>query len=128
MNLLIDTHLLIWGAVAVQKLPPAAVTLMSDPDNQLHFSIASLWEIAITFAQGRPDFTVDPAPFRAGLLANGYLELPVEGRHCLAIPTLPPVHGDPFDRMLVAQAMTEGMQLLTADRRVAEYGGPVRMV
>ena len=69
----------------------------------------------------------DPA-FRAGLLANGYLELPVEGRHCLAIPTLPPVHGDPFDRMLVAQAITEGMQLLTADRRVAAYGGPVRMV
>ncbi|MDO5370854.1 type II toxin-antitoxin system VapC family toxin [Paracoccus sp. (in: a-proteobacteria)] len=128
MNLLIDTHLLIWGAVAVQKLPPAAVTLMSDPDNQLHFSIASLWEIAIKFAQGRADFTVDPSPFRAGLLANGYLELPVEGRHCLAIPTLPPVHGDPFDRMLVAQAMAEGMQLLTADRRVAEYGGPVRMV
>ena len=128
MNLLIDTHLLIWGAVAVQKLPSAAVTLMSDPDNRLHFSTASLWEIAIKFAQGRADFTVDPAPFRAGLLANGYEELPVEGRHCLAIPTLPPVHGDPFDRMLVAQAMTEGMQLLTADRRVAEYGGPVRMV
>ena len=128
MNLLVDTHLLIWAAVAVQKLPSEAVQLMSDPDNRLHFSTASLWEIAIKFAQGRPDFTVDPAPLRAGLLANGYLELPVEGRHCLAIPTLPPVHGDPFDRMLVAQAMTEGMQLLTADRRVAAYGGPVRMV
>ena len=128
MNLLVDTHLLIWAAVAVQKLPSEAVQLMSDPDNRLHFSTASLWEIAIKFAQGRADFTVDPAPFLAGLLANGYLELPVEGRHCLAIPTLPPVHGDPFDRMLVAQAMTEGMQLLTADSRVAGYGGPVRMV
>ena len=91
MNLLVDTHLLIWGAVAVQKLPAAAVPLMSDPGNRLYFSTASLGEIAIKFAQGRADFTFDPSPFRAGLLANGYLELPVEGRHCLAIPTLPPV-------------------------------------
>ena len=128
MNLLIDTHLLIWGAVAMQKLSPDAVTLMSDPENRLHFSTASLWEIAIKFAQGRADFTVDPAPFRAGLLANGYLELPVEGRHCLGLSTLPPLHGDPFDRMLVVQAAAEGMVLLTADRMVAAYGGATELI
>ena len=128
MKLLLDTQILLWAAGHPDRLSASARKLLNDPGHDLLFSAASLWEIAIKFAQGRADFTVDPAPFRAGLLANGYLELPVEGRHCLAIPTLPPVHGDPFDRMLVAQAMTEGMQLLTADRRVAEYGGPVRMV
>lgn len=128
MNLLIDTHLLIWGGVAMHKLSAEAKALMSDPANALYFSTCSIWKIAIKFSLRRPEFTVDPGRYRAGLLANGYLELPVEGRHCLAIPTLPHVHGDPFDRMLVAQAMAEGMVLLTADRKVAEYGGPVRMV
>lgn len=128
MNYLLDTHLLIWSAGRDDLMTAKADRIIKDPANTLWFSVASIWEVAIKRAQNRPDFRTDPGTLRAGLLANGYLELPVEGRHCLAIPTLPPVHGDPFDRMLVAQAMTEGMQLLTADRRVAEYGGPVRMV
>jgi PIN domain nuclease of toxin-antitoxin system len=65
---------------------------------------------------------------RAGLLANGYEELPIDGRHCLALATLPPIHGDPFDRMLIAQAATEGMTLVTADRKIAQYPGPIEMV
>lgn len=128
MNYLLDTHLLIWSAGRDDLMTAKADRLIKDPANTLWFSVASIWEVAIKRAQNRPDFRTDPGTLRAGLLANGYLELPVEGRHCLAIPTLPPVHGDPFDRMLVAQAMSEGMQLLTADRRVGAYGGPVRMV
>src|SRR5690554_4754383 len=86
-----------------------------DPANALWFSVASLWEIAIKRALDRPDFRTDPGTMRAGLLGNGYRELAIEGRHCLALTTLPPIHRDPFDRMLIAQAALEGMTLLTAD-------------
>ncbi|MBV0891365.1 type II toxin-antitoxin system VapC family toxin [Paracoccus sp. Z118] len=128
MNLLLDTHLLIWSAGRDDLMTPKADRLIKDKANTLWFSVASIWEVAIKRSRNRADFRTEPGTLRAGLLANGYLELPVKGRHCLAIPTLPHVHGDPFDRMLVAQAMAEGMVLLTADRKIAEYGGPVRMV
>lgn len=128
MNLLIDTHLLLWAAYAPQRLSEPARARMLDPANTLHFSAASLWEVAIKRALGRNDFDIDPGPLRAGLLASGYVEQPVEGRHVLGLATLPSLHKDPFDRLLIAQAAAEGMQLLTADRIVAQYGGPVLAV
>lgn len=128
MNLLIDTHLLLWAAYDPRKVPAEARALILDAGNGLWFSVASLWEVAIKRALNRPDFRVDAVALRAGLVANGYQELAVEGRHILSLATLPPRHGDPFDRMLIAQAMAEGMVLLTADRAVAAYGGGTRLV
>lgn len=128
MNLLLDTHLLLWAAGRDRMMSARADGLIRDPQNTLWFSVASLWEIAIKRALNRPDFRTDAGTMRSGLLANGYRELPIDGRHVLALATLPPLHGDPFDRMLIAQAGAEGMVLLTADRRVADYPGPIELV
>lgn len=125
MNLLLDTHYLLWAA-ARDAVPSAqADALIKDPANSLWFSVASLWEVAIKRGLDRPDFWTDPGTFRAGLLSSGYQELAVEGRHVLGLSILPPIHRDPFDRILLAQATAEGMRLLTADARLASYGGPV---
>ena len=128
MNLLLDTHLLLWAAFQSSRLPPEATTMIADPQNRLWFSAASIWEVAIKRSLDRPDFRVDPGVLRAGLLANDYAELPIAGRHCLGLSGLPALHADPFDRILIAQALAEGMLLLTADARVKAYPGPIRAV
>lgn len=128
MNLLLDTHVLLWAAAGADRLPPRALALIDDPANRLWFSAASLWEVAIKRALDRPDFRTDAGVLRAGLLSAGYEELPVEGRHVLVLSALPARHRDPFDRLLLAQATAEGMRLLTADSRLAGYGGAVLAV
>ena len=128
MNLLLDTHLLLWSASHDDLMSCAADTLIKDPANTLWFSAASIWEVAIKRSLNRPDFRTDASVLRAGLLANGYRELAIEGRHCLPLAALPALHMDPFDRLLLAQAMSEGMLLVTADRKLAAYDGPVRHV
>jgi PIN domain nuclease of toxin-antitoxin system len=128
MKLLLDTHLLLWAAGQPAHLSARARALIKDPANQLIFSAASLWEIAIKCRLGRDDFRVDPRLLRRGLLDNGYGELPITSEHAVAIDGLPALHKDPFDRILVAQATVEGMTLLTADPVVAQYRGPVRKV
>lgn len=128
MKLLLDTHLLLWAADSFERLPPDAQALMSVPDNELFFSVASLWEIAIKRGLGRDDFKVDARVLRRCLLDNGYSELSILSEHAVAIDTMPPIHKDPFDRLLVAQATVEGITLLTVDPKVAEYPGPVRRV
>jgi len=101
---------------------------MSAPENELFFSVASLWEIVIKCGLGRADFQVDPRLLRRGLLDNGYNELPILSEHVVTVGVLPPLHKDPFDRLLIAQAMVEGITLLTSDARAAEYPGSVRRV
>ena len=128
MKLLLDTHLLLWAAGQPDRLPAPARLLLSDPANELLFSVASLWEIAIKHGLGRNDFRVDARLLRRGLLDNGYSELPIVSEHAVAVNSLPPIHKDPFDRILVAQATVEGITLLTVDPIVAEYPGPVRRV
>lgn len=128
MNYLIDTHLLLWAGFQSDRLPAAARAILEDPQQQPWFSAASIWEVSIKRALNRPDFRVDPGALRAGLLANDYRELPIESRHCLALSALPPLHADPFDRLLLSQAITEGLILLTADAALAAYGGPVEKV
>ena len=128
MKLLVDTHLLLWAAGQPKRLPAAARKLIADTDNELMFSAASLWEIAIKRGLGRDDFTVDARVLRRGLLDNGYVELPIMSEHVVAIDSLPPLHKDPFDRLLIAQATIEGITLLTSDPVVAGYPGPVRKV
>jgi PIN domain nuclease of toxin-antitoxin system len=102
--------------------------LLDDPRNEPIFSSASLWEIAIKSGLGRDDFQVDARLLRRGLLDNGYSELSITSEHAVAIDGLPPIHKDPFDRLLVAQSMVEGLTLLTADPLVAQYPAPVRKV
>lgn len=128
MRLLLDTHLLLWAAGEPRKLSKAARRLLEAADNILVFSAASLWEIAIKQSLGRDDFRADPRLLRRGLLDNGYEELAVTGAHAVAIATLPSLHKDPFDRILLAQAQVEGITLLTADDRVAQYPGAVQKV
>ena len=128
MKLLLDTQLLLWAAGTPERLSGQARPLLEDPANELLFSPVSLWEIAIKRGLGRADFQVDARVLRRGLLDNGYVELPLTGEHAVAIEGLPPLHKDPFDRILVAQAMVEGVVLLTADTMVAQYPGPVRRV
>ncbi len=128
MRLLLDTHLLIWAAEDSDKLSRQAAALMTDDANTPLFSTISLAEIAMKRALGRSDFAIDPALLRELMLANGYQELPLSGAHACAVGDLPAIHKDPFDRLLVAQAMAEGVTLLTADAVVAAYGGVVRRV
>ena len=128
MKLLLDTHLLLWVAGLPDRLSADALALIDAPENELFFSVASLWEIVIKRGLGRDDFRVDARVLRRGLLDNGYSELPIGSEHAVAIDNLPPIHKDPFDRMLVAQAMVEGITLLTSDPLVAQYPGPVRRV
>ena len=128
MKLLLDTHLLLWAAGDPRRLSKRARTLIDNPDNELLFSAASLWEVAIKRGFGREDFKVDARLLRRGLLDNGYSELPIISDHVVATESLPPIHKDPFDRVLVAQATVEGVTLLTVDSLVAQYPGPIKTV
>lgn len=128
MNLLLDTHILLWAAFDQNKIAAAARSLIADPANTLWFSVASLWEVAIKRGLDRPSFQVEAGVLRAGLLSSGYYELAVEGRHVLGLSVLARHHGDPFDRILIAQAAAEGMRFLTADRLLEAYGGPVMLI
>jgi PIN domain nuclease of toxin-antitoxin system len=128
MKILLDTHLLLWAAGHPNRLSATAKKLIDSPANEVLFSAASVWEVAIKRGLGRSDSQADPRLLRRGLLDNGYTELPILSEHVVAIESLPPIHKDPFDRLLVAQAIVEGITLLTVDSVVAEYPGPVRMV
>ena len=128
MKLLLDTQLLLWAAGEPKKLSAKARRLITDTENELMFSAASVWEVAIKRALGRADFQVDTRLFRRGLLDNGYVELPIFSAHAVAVESLPPIHKDPFDRLLVAQSLVEGIVLLTSDATVAQYGGSIRLV
>ena len=125
MNLLLDTHVILWMVSSEGGLSPQGNDLVQDPENKLWFSVVTLWEVTIKRTLDRPDFRTEARVLRAGLLRNGFQEIAVEGRHCLALADLPLLHSDPFDRLLIAQAMSEGMQLVTADRKVAAYDGPI---
>ncbi len=128
MKLLLDTHLLLWAIGKSVRLPDEARALISDSRNELFFSPASLWEISIKAGLGKPDFRVDPRILHRGLLDNGYLELAITSQHTIAVVALPPLHKDPFDRLLIAQAIVEGITLLTSDPQVARYQGSIRKI
>ena len=128
MKLLLDTQLLLWAAGQPERFSATARGLIDDVRNQLLFSAASLWEVAIKSALGRADFRADARLLRRGLIDNGYDELAITGEHAVAVANLPPIHKDPFDRLLVAQSAVEGILLVTADPILAQYPGPVRKV
>jgi PIN domain nuclease of toxin-antitoxin system len=126
MKLMLDTRLLLWAAGGT--LPASVAVEIEDPATEPVFSAASIWEVAIKTGLGRSDFKVDAHLLRRGLLENGYLELPIRSEHTVAVNRLPHRHRDPFDRILVAQAIVEGITLLTSDPIVATYPGPIRQV
>lgn len=126
MKLLLDTHLLLWAAGEPRRLSRQARGLIDNPGNELFFSPASLWEVVIKRGLRRPDFKVDARLLRRGLLDNGYGELPIVSAHVVAIDSLPLIHKDPFDRVLVAQATVEGITLLTTDSLLLQYPGPIK--
>jgi PIN domain nuclease of toxin-antitoxin system len=128
VRLLPDTHLLLWALAEPARLPAAARDVLNDPANDVAFSPVSIWEIGIKTARGRPGFRVDAADVHRTLLAKGYMEIEVSSRHAIEAAALPQLHLDPFDRMLIAQARVEDFLLLTVDRRVAAYPGPIRRV
>jgi PIN domain nuclease of toxin-antitoxin system len=128
MRLLLDTHILLWGAIEPERLSLMARALIESPDNEMVFSALSIWEIAIKSGLGRADFRIDAGALRRSLFDNGYAELAVTGAHAATLVGLPPIHKDPFDRMLVAQTIVEGFTLLTSDPTVAKYPGSIRLV
>ena len=126
MRLLLDTQVLLWAAGVPERLSDPIRDLIEDSGTELVFSAASIWEVAIKNGLGRKDFLVDPRLLRRGLLENGYSELAVTGAHAAGVDVLPSIHKDPFDRILVTQALMEEITLLTADPVVARYPGPIR--
>jgi PIN domain nuclease of toxin-antitoxin system len=128
MRLLLDTHLLLWAAASSKRLPGEARTLLEDGGNEVYYSAASIWEIAIKSTLPRSDFRVDIDALRETLPRMGLVELPVTAEHAARITRLPPVHRDPFDRMLVAQSIAEPLTLLTNDAVLARYWDGVRVV
>ncbi len=128
MKFLLDTHFLLWLPIDHGAIPSAARRLLADPGHEFFFSAASLWEIALKRARFGSGFGFEPREVRRHFKENGYGELPVKGEHAVAIDSLPPIHKDPFDRLLIAQAMIEGITLLTADGTIARYPGPIRKV
>jgi PIN domain nuclease of toxin-antitoxin system len=118
--------MLLWAAAGT--LPKKAEKLVVSENYTLYFSPASIWEIVIKKSLGRSDFKVEPEVLRRGLLDNHYQDLPITSPHALAINDLPRIHKDPFDRILLAQAKAEGMSLLTSDRALQGYPGPVMFI
>lgn len=123
-RLLLDTHLLLWAVAEPQKLPVAARKRIDEAE--VYVSAASIWEVSIKAALGK--LAADPAELLAEIEPAGFLLLPVTGEHAAAVAKLPPVHADPFDRMLIAQAKTEPLVLLTNDEVVARYGDCVELM
>lgn len=126
MKLLLDTHLILWAAGEPDRLPVAALAAIEDPENELLFSPVSLWEVAIKRSLGRADLQVDPRLLRRGLFDSGYQELSITSEHTVAVDGLPAIHKDPFDRLLVAQSLVEGITLATVDEVLAQYPAPIR--
>jgi PIN domain nuclease of toxin-antitoxin system len=128
VRLLLDTHLLLGFAAGSNRLSSKARELIGDLQNEVFFGVASLWEIAIKSARGREDFAVDASELRKGLIDNDFQELPILASHALYTSRLPAIHKDPFGRLLVAQALVEGLTLLTGDPIVASYSAAIVQV
>lgn len=124
MRVLLDTQLLLWSLSDATRVPATARRIIEEAE--VYVSAASIWEIAIKASLGK--LAVDPRQVLAALEPTGFLSLPISGKHCACIVELPPLHRDPFDRLLIAQATTEPMRFLTADASLRAYGDLVTVV
>ena len=125
MNLLLDTHVALWAIADSPKLPLKARELIASPRTNVWISTASIWEIAIKYSLGRGDMPISGQAALRYFLESGYRQLPIEAEHAVAIEDLPAHHSDPFDRILVAQALVEPMRLMTHDATVALYSDTI---
>ncbi|GBR72970.1 toxin PIN domain [Candidatus Termititenax aidoneus] len=122
MKILLDTNYVIW--IAEGNISPKVQTYINNSENSFYFSPASIWEVGLKKHSQR-NFSAEPFALRLGLVENGYIELPITSMHTLLVNELPPIHKDPFDRLLIAQAKAEGLLLLTADKIINQYDAPV---
>jgi len=125
---LLDTQLLIWLAFAPEQLPSTLIPELEDRQQRFFVSVVSLWEVAIKRSLNRPFFQFDAAELRQQLQREGFEELPIRAEHCLAVQNLPWHHKDPFDRLLIAQAQQEQIQLLSCDQSLSQYGACVTLL
>ena len=125
---LLDTQLLIWMAFAPEQLPSTLIPDLEDRQQRFFVSVVSLWDVAIKRSLDRPDFQFDAAELRQQLHREGFEELPIRAEHCLAVQNLPWHHKDPFDRLLIAQAQQEQIQLLSCDQSLSQYGACVTLL
>lgn len=125
MNLLLDTHVALWAIVDSPKLTKAAREMIESPKSSVWISTATVWEIAIKYALGRGDMPVSGKAALRYFREAGYYFLHVEPEHAVAVEDLPAHHADPFDRILVAQALVEPMRLVTHDPMVARYSDTI---
>jgi PIN domain nuclease of toxin-antitoxin system len=128
LRLLLDTHIILWAGQDPERLSAKTRALITDEDVTPLFSAVNIWEVAIKRALKRHDFEADPEVLRESLLDLGYKELPVTSLHVLKLMSLPAIHKDPFDRLLIAQATCECITLVTADKVIARYPGPILKV
>lgn len=128
MRILIDTNILIWALNHPERLPDEAASMIEDTANRVAFSAVSIWEIAIKWRLGRTGFQVRPDAIAQGARDAGFAELPIHADVAVRVADLPLHHADPFDRLLVAQAMAGPMRLLTADRVMSQYSELVTVV
>ncbi|MCL1941484.1 MAG: type II toxin-antitoxin system VapC family toxin [Synergistaceae bacterium] len=128
MKLLLDTQMWIWLLFWPENLPLKAREVISDEENDLCFSPANLWEISIKRSRNKPDFQINARVMRENLLDTCCLEIPITSSHTITAGELPALHKDPFDRLLIAQAVVENIFLLTSDRKISEYPAPVIFV
>ena len=128
LDLLLDTHLTLWFLDDSPRLSERAKALILNAQNQPYFSAVSIWEIGIKAALGRGDFNYEAATVRRTLVSFGHREITLTGWQAANLTTLPMLHRDPFDRMLLAQALSEGLTLLTADKTLAKYPGRIVLV
>ncbi|NOU22298.1 MAG: type II toxin-antitoxin system VapC family toxin [Methyloglobulus sp.] len=128
MRLLLDTQVALWGLTNDPRLTQKAQELIMNPNNDVFVSVASLWEISIKHQLGRGDMPVSGSRATELFSAAGYQLLPIQVAHAIAVESLPSIHNDPFDRMLIVQALTEPMRLLTHDRTVARYSDTIIFV
>lgn len=128
MRLLLDTHVLLWALSSPERLGNKARSAIEDPSNDVMFSAASIWEIAVKWSLKRLDFTITPGEILTAAIESGFNELPVRSAVAAHVASLPPHHRDPFDRLLVAQAIMEPIILYTADSQMDAYSELVRRI
>ena len=128
MKFLVDTNIAIWALFDDPLLSQTARHILNNAENDIQFSVCNIWEIAIKRGLKKLGFEHDPRLIRRCLIDNGYEELLIQSKHVVEVDSLPLIHKDPFDRLLIAQAMVEGIILLTADAVIAQYPGPIRKV
>ena len=128
MRVLLDTHVLLWSLMEPERLPLDLRNALADPGHHVMFSAVNIWEVALKKSLGKPGFDFSPDDILRAARATQLVELPVSAEHAARVLSLERLHNDPFDRLLIAQALCEPARLLTADRMISRYSAPVDLM